>query len=149
MPHLKDVSSEDGKLHTSTSQNSRVNFANFTRQLLKLNASIQSIRDRPIVLSTAKQPDSKQTNRAAKGIDKEVVAETKLLYQQAAYGHRQKQGGRDKRYLKHVDGVAVTCSRDGTNGKTANANAQAEQKLGGHRAEAQFPKRLRRPEGHT
>ena len=93
MPHLKDVSSEDGKVHTSTLENPHMNFVKSTRELWKHHASIQSIRDRPLVLNTAKQPDSKQTNRAAKGIDKEVAAESQLLYQQAAYGHRHKQGG--------------------------------------------------------
>ena len=98
---------------------------------------------------SSQQPDTQEANGSAEGIDEEVGAEAKLLYKPAAYGHRQKQGDGDKRYLKHVDGVAVAASRNGADGKTANTKPQAEQELGCHRAKAQLPKAIGRPDGHA
>jgi len=86
--------------------------ANTTRYICKLG-----------VLSWNQQVNAQQANGCTKGVDEEIGIEAKLLDKPTADGHRDEEGGRDERYLQHVDGVAVTDSRDSTDWKATNAKA--------------------------
>ena len=56
---------------------------------------------------TLQEEDAQQTKRSTEGIDEEVGVVAEQLCQQTANSQGDEESGRDKRYLQHVDGIAV------------------------------------------